>query len=192
DFMLHLSNSSYAVALDESRCKWHVNKLGLVMRNDMEFVRPLIASTHFAFFIEIPMLADYQVEVRPVSWDNKWVYLMATFTTDPPKGSTTRILNCISITRTVNKIGRRTVQPAKLFAACGFGIDETNWNQICKLREEGKSKGSKLSKSQEWLIDINEFDGLNSFEVQRLENLEIIRKALDGNSLNGVELLKTL
>ncbi|KAI8452792.1 hypothetical protein BY996DRAFT_6415173 [Phakopsora pachyrhizi] len=83
DFMLHLSNSSYAIALDEARCKWHVNVIGVAMRADQECVRSYVASTHFTYFVEIPMLADYEVEVRPVAWDNKW---------------------CLSITRTVIKI----------------------------------------------------------------------------------------
>ncbi|KAH9824356.1 hypothetical protein DFH28DRAFT_945365 [Melampsora americana] len=190
DFMMHMSNSSYAVALDEARCEWHVNKIGVLMRNDMEFVKVIVASTHLAYLVEIPMLADYEVEVRPVSWDNKWVYLLAKFTTDPPKGSTIRTLNCVSITRTVNKIGRQTVPPAKLFAAGGFGPDDSNWQRICKLRKERKPMSKKLSASQEWLLNGEPFDGMDKFEEQRQRNLDIIRKALDGNS--GVEALKDL
>lgn len=190
DFMMHMSNSSYAVALDEARCEWHVNKFGILMRNDMEFVKVIVASTHLAYLIEIPMLADYEVEVRPVSWDNKWVYLLAKFTTAPPKGSNTRTLNCISITRTVNKIGRRTVPPARLFAAAGFGPDDSNWNHICNLRQERKPIGQKLSVSQEWLLNGEPFEGMNRFEEQRKKNLQIVRNALDGNS--GVEALKDL
>lgn len=60
--MLHLSNSSYAMALDEARCEWHVNKLAITMRNDMEYVRPLIASTHFAYFIEIPVSLEFSLK----------------------------------------------------------------------------------------------------------------------------------
>ncbi|EGG04375.1 uncharacterized protein MELLADRAFT_75197 [Melampsora larici-populina 98AG31] len=190
DFMMHMSNSSYAAALDEARCDWHVNKLGILMRNDMEYIKVIVASTHLAFLVEIPMLADYEVEVRPVSWDNKWVYLLSKFTTAPPKGSTTRTLNCISITRTVHKIGRRTVPPAKVYAAGGFGPDESNWHRICKLRQERKPMRQKLSASQEWLLNGEPFDGMDRFEEQRQRNLEIIRFALDGNL--GVEALKDL
>lgn len=68
DFMLHLSNSAYAIALDEARCEWHVKMLALTMRNDMEQVRPLIASTHFAYFIEIPVRFLFFFFVTSIVW----------------------------------------------------------------------------------------------------------------------------
>lgn len=99
---------------------------------------------------------------------------------------------CISITRTVNKIGRRTVPPAKLFAACGFGPDDSNWKHICKIRKEGRGRAGKLSASQEWLLNGDSSDGMECYEEQRKRNFEIVRSALDGCSVKGVDLLKTL
>ncbi|CAH7674578.1 hypothetical protein PPACK8108_LOCUS9479 [Phakopsora pachyrhizi] len=196
DFMLHLSNSSYAIALDEARCKWHVNVIGVAMRADQECVRSYVASTHFTYFVEIPMLADYEVEVRPVAWDNKWVYLLSVFTTAPAKGSKTRTLNCLSITRTVIKIGRRTVPPEKIFILCGFGKDETNWNFAVNLRKRPRDNKKRFNPSQEWLLNsasVEENDqsiSLTEFESQRLRNLEIVRSGLDGGF--GAERLKEL
>ncbi|MBW0535898.1 hypothetical protein O181_075613 [Austropuccinia psidii MF-1] len=192
DFLLHMSNSAYAMALDEVRAIWHVKMISIAMRGDHEVVRPVVASTHFTYFSEIPMLADFQVEFRPVSWDNKWLYLLATFTTDPPKGSKTRTLNCLSITRTVNKIGRRTVCPSKLLAICGFGKDPSHWKHINYLRRQPCNKKSKLRPSQEWLLNGTTDNFLSEFEPIRKQNLEIIRCALDGDSINGAERLKEL
>lgn len=202
DFMFHMSNSSYSTALDKARCVWHMKMIATPMRSDQECVRALVASTHFAYLNEIPMLADFEVEVRLVSWDHKWVYLLSTFTTSPPKGSKTRIVNCLSITRTVNKIGRRTVHPCKLFALCGFGGgDRSNWDYVSKIRLERPlpksscthhSKKGGMTRSQEWLVGGEDMDIMDQYEDQRKRNLDIIRAALDGDSIVGVERLREL
>ncbi|KNE91033.1 hypothetical protein PSTG_15541 [Puccinia striiformis f. sp. tritici PST-78] len=199
DFMLHMSNSAYAIALDEARAIWQIQMIGAAMRADHEKVRPMIASTHFTYFSEIPILADFQVEFRPVSWDHKWLYLLATFTTDPPKGSQTRTLNCLSITRMVNKIGRRTVRPEKLMALSGLGQEPKEWEQISQLRQVQVDKSSsttqsssKLDPAQQWLVSPEPLDSFLKFEDRRVHNLEIIRAALDGDLKIGAERLKDL
>ena len=53
--MLHMSNSAYATALDEARAIWQIQMVGTTMRADHEQVRPMIASTHYTFFAEIPV-----------------------------------------------------------------------------------------------------------------------------------------
>lgn len=197
DFMFHMSNSAYAVALDEARAIWQIRVIGAAMRADHERVRPMIASTHFTYFAEIPILADFEVEFRPVAWDHKWLYLLAVFTTEPTKGSKTRTLNCLSITRMVNKIGRRTVPPEKLMAISGLGQNEQQWQQICQLRrynhhgDQRKSKNS-LNASQDWLLNGESMNLFQEYEPTRRRNLEIIRSALDGDPTTGAERLKEL
>ncbi|KAI9601008.1 hypothetical protein H4Q26_000805 [Puccinia striiformis f. sp. tritici PST-130] len=187
DFMLHMSNSAYAIALDEARAIWQIQMIGAAMRADHEKVRPMIASTHFTYFSEIPILADFQL------------YLLARFTTDPPKGSQTRTLNCLSITRMVNKIGRRTVRPEKLMALSGLGQEPKEWEQISQLRQVQVDKSSsttqsssKLDPAQQWLVSPEPLDSFLKFEDRRVHNLEIIRAALDGDLKIGAERLKDL
>ncbi|KAA1106176.1 hypothetical protein PGT21_030287 [Puccinia graminis f. sp. tritici] len=202
DFMFHMSNSAYAIALDEARAIWQIQMIGAAMRADHERVRPMIASTHFTYFAEIPILADFEVEFRPVAWDHKWLYLLATFTTDPPKGSQTRPLNCLSITRMVNKIGRRTVRPEKLMALSGLGMDPSEWETLSRLRirtpdpathhPAPPSNTSHLNPAQEWLVSSDPFEPFQKYEALRTRNLEIIRAGLDGDLKIGAERLKEL
>lgn len=196
DFMLHMSNSAYAIALDEARAIWQTHVLGTSMRADHERTRPMIASTHFTYFAEIPILADFLVDIRPVAWDHKWLYLLATFTTEPCKGSQTRTLNCLSITRMVNKIGRRTVRPERLMALNGMGQEASEWDTLSRVRaqEDPKlhNKRSVLSPAQEWLLSSEPFEPFLKYEPIRKKNLEIIRAALDGDLANGAERLKDL
>ncbi|OAV88972.1 hypothetical protein PTTG_12213 [Puccinia triticina 1-1 BBBD Race 1] len=199
DFMLHMSNSAYAIALDEARAMWQIQMIGAAMRADHERVRPMIASTHFTYFAEIPILADFEVEFRPVAWDQKWLYLLATFTTDPPKGSQTRTLNCLSITRMVNKVGRRTVRPERLMGLSGLGLEASQWVTLARLRlrDDGthhptSSNSYNLNPAQEWLVSPEPFEPFQKYESLRLKNLEIIRTGLDGDLKTGAERLKEL
>jgi len=199
DFMLHMSNSAYATALDEARAIWQIQMVGTTMRADHEQVRPMIASTHYTFFAEIPMLADFLVEFRPVAWDHKWFYLLATFTTAPRKGSQTRTLNCLSITRMVNKIGRRTVRPERLMALSGLGQEAREWEalseQLRKLPQAEHKRpqhSHQLTPAQEWLLADEPFLPFQKYEPLRSKNLHIIRAALDGDRASGAERLKEL
>ncbi|KAF5349837.1 hypothetical protein D9758_014015 [Tetrapyrgos nigripes] len=85
DYNLHLSNSSYAKALDGARFK-------LARELFTQFLRvgghmPL-AATHFHFIKEIPVMSSYEVRVSLGSWDEKWVYILCRFLTKNKPGHT--------------------------------------------------------------------------------------------------------
>ncbi|EED84611.1 predicted protein [Postia placenta Mad-698-R] len=78
DYNLHLSNSCYAKSLDSAR-------LAHVLKCFPTFFRaggwmPL-GGTHYTFLREIPLLARCEIRVRIVSWDNKWLFLVAHYVT---------------------------------------------------------------------------------------------------------------
>ncbi|KAK7436758.1 hypothetical protein VKT23_009812 [Stygiomarasmius scandens] len=83
DYNLHLSNSSYAKALDGARFK-------LARELFTQFLRvgghmPL-AATHFHFIKEIPVMSRYEVRVSLGSWDEKWAYILCRFLTKKKPG----------------------------------------------------------------------------------------------------------
>ncbi|KAJ6534563.1 hypothetical protein B0H10DRAFT_2171099 [Mycena sp. CBHHK59/15] len=67
DFNLHMSNSSYAKALDAAR----IFRAGGWV--------PL-AATHYHFIREIPMLSKYEIRASIGAWDEKWVRLLSPHT----------------------------------------------------------------------------------------------------------------
>ncbi|PWN20486.1 hypothetical protein BCV69DRAFT_283371 [Microstroma glucosiphilum] len=82
DYLFHLSNSSYAKTLDYSRGALHFSHF---YRFLSEGGRLFLGGSNFHFHKEIPIMAKYEVQMRLASWDDKWVYLVGTFTspTDP-------------------------------------------------------------------------------------------------------------
>ncbi|KAJ3850025.1 hypothetical protein EV368DRAFT_46135 [Lentinula lateritia] len=89
DYNFHLSNSSYAKALDAARFKLACHLLPKFIIAGG--VIPL-AGTHFHFVREIPILAKYEVRVTLGAWDEKWIYIVCRFVTkgqDKNKGSST-------------------------------------------------------------------------------------------------------
>ncbi|KAJ7079451.1 hypothetical protein B0H15DRAFT_933532 [Mycena belliarum] len=81
DFLLHLSNSSYAKAMDRARFRLAVNTFPNFMR--CGGWAPL-AATHFQFIREIPMFAPYEVRASVGAWDEKWIYVVSRFVAPPP------------------------------------------------------------------------------------------------------------
>ncbi|KIK54184.1 hypothetical protein GYMLUDRAFT_264791 [Collybiopsis luxurians FD-317 M1] len=83
DYNFHLSNSSYAKALDGARFKLAAQLLPkfLVARG----VIPL-AGTHFHFIREIPILAKYEIRITLEAWDEKWIYIVCRFVSRGKKG----------------------------------------------------------------------------------------------------------
>lgn len=71
DWNMHMSNSSYARALDKARFSWLLEVVGPAM--GQEKVWSPLASTSYTFFKEIPVLAQYEIDVHLVSYDHKWV-----------------------------------------------------------------------------------------------------------------------
>ncbi|KAJ4473015.1 hypothetical protein J3R30DRAFT_3296605 [Lentinula aciculospora] len=76
DYNFHLSNSSYAKALDAARFKLACQLLPKFIVAGG--VIPL-AGTHFQFVREIPILAKYEVRVTLQAWDEKWIYIVCRF-----------------------------------------------------------------------------------------------------------------
>ncbi|KAJ3763247.1 hypothetical protein EV360DRAFT_78581 [Lentinula raphanica] len=76
DYNFHLSNSSYAKALDAARFKLACQLLPKFLIAGG--VIPL-AGTHFQFVREIPILAKYEVRVTLEAWDEKWIYIVCRF-----------------------------------------------------------------------------------------------------------------
>ncbi|KIK91758.1 hypothetical protein PAXRUDRAFT_830552 [Paxillus rubicundulus Ve08.2h10] len=81
-FGMHLSNSSYAKALDSTCLRALMKTLPTWNRSGGQC--PL-AATHYHFIREIPPLATYEVRSSIASWDNKWIYLIARFVTRPKR-----------------------------------------------------------------------------------------------------------
>ncbi|KAJ3981071.1 hypothetical protein F5890DRAFT_1537864 [Lentinula detonsa] len=80
DYNFHLSNSSYAKALDAARFKLACQLLPKFLVAGG--VIPL-AGTHFQFVREIPILAKYEVRVTLEAWDEKWIYIVCRFVSKP-------------------------------------------------------------------------------------------------------------
>jgi len=78
DFNGHLSNSSYAKALDMSRFKLATASFPLFFSAKGWMA---LAGTNFTFIREIPMFAKYEVRLSVVAWDNKWIYVGSRFVT---------------------------------------------------------------------------------------------------------------
>ncbi|KAJ8509241.1 hypothetical protein ONZ45_g8576 [Pleurotus djamor] len=84
DFNLHLSNSSYAKAVDAARFHAAIPWFSLFYKLGGWSA---LAATHYHFIREIPMLSKYEIRVRIGSWDDKWMYLVFRFVTKPKNGS---------------------------------------------------------------------------------------------------------
>lgn len=80
DYNGHLSNSSYAKALDAARLK-------LVLKAFPAFARSggwmALGSTHFHFIREIPFLRSYEIRLSIGAWDHKWMFVIARYVTFP-------------------------------------------------------------------------------------------------------------
>ncbi|KAL0566414.1 hypothetical protein V5O48_015599 [Marasmius crinis-equi] len=80
DYNLHLSNSSYAKALDGARFK-------AAMKWCPQFFRAggkmALGGTSFGFLREIPIMRGYEVRISIGGWDEKWFYIICRFVTVP-------------------------------------------------------------------------------------------------------------
>ncbi|KAJ7199980.1 hypothetical protein GGX14DRAFT_699718 [Mycena pura] len=82
DFNLHMSNSSYAQALDSVRLRLALATFPNLFR--CGGWSPL-AATHFHFIREIPMLTYYEIRASIGAWDDKWFYVVFRFVKPPSK-----------------------------------------------------------------------------------------------------------
>ncbi|CAK5266474.1 unnamed protein product [Mycena citricolor] len=76
DFNLHMSNSSYAAALDSARFRFALAMFPLVFKTGGWAA---LAGTHFSYIREIPMLSTYEVRAEVGAWDEKWIWIVARF-----------------------------------------------------------------------------------------------------------------
>ncbi|GAA5918753.1 hypothetical protein JCM6882_007724 [Rhodosporidiobolus microsporus] len=182
-----MSNSSYAKVLDTARFKWLLELVGPAF--GVGIWSPL-AATSFTFFKEIPLGAKYEIDVHLVSFDDKWMYYVARFTTAPRRGSTERTLNCVAFSRSCFKLrgSRLTIPPARVLSASGCGPDRSNWERVLQLRKEKKMRrwleygGALVAKKQGKWADEGKFpkgeegwerDGLEMYEEKRLKGLPV-------------------
>ncbi|KAJ7849177.1 hypothetical protein B0H13DRAFT_2674842 [Mycena leptocephala] len=84
DFNLHMSNSSYAMALDSARFRLALATFPNIFRCGGWV--PL-AATHFHYIREIPMLTRYEVRTTIGAWDEKWIWCISRFVKPPSKKS---------------------------------------------------------------------------------------------------------
>ncbi|KAF7324608.1 hypothetical protein MKEN_00502100 [Mycena kentingensis (nom. inval.)] len=76
DFLLHMSNSSYAATLDRSRMHLALATFPTLLRAGG--FAPL-AAMHYSFIREIPMFARYEIRASVGAWDQKWLYVVFRF-----------------------------------------------------------------------------------------------------------------
>ncbi|KAJ4491953.1 hypothetical protein C8J55DRAFT_251322 [Lentinula edodes] len=134
DFNMHMSNSSYPKILDFTRTKMATHLFPHFLRAGG--VVP-IASTHFHFVREIPMLAKYEVRAGIGAWDEKWFYvsssqvppltksesdLVAKLFDSSSEDEEDIILHTIAVARCCYKLGRITVPPSVLMATNGVCV----------------------------------------------------------------------
>ncbi|WWC73122.1 uncharacterized protein I206_107088 [Kwoniella pini CBS 10737] len=84
DYNLHLSNSSYAKNSDALKMKWCIEALSPLFTSGSHMA---LGATHYNFFKEIPLGAEYVMEARCGGWDEKWFYVVIEFILYPQKSS---------------------------------------------------------------------------------------------------------
>ena len=133
-----MSNSSYARVSDSARFAWLLELIGPAFG---ESVWSPLAATSYTFLREIPAGAAYEIEVQLISYDSKWIYYVAKFTTAPRKGSTERTLNAIAFSRSCFKLrgSRLSIPPSRVLSFSGVGPKE-NYERTLKLQKEKKSR----------------------------------------------------
>lgn len=149
-----------------------------------------LAQTSFYFKEEIPVLAPYEIELHVVSWDDKWLYYVARFTTAPKRGSKERTLNCVALSRSCFKLrgSRLSIPPARVLSLSGVGPDRSNWERTLRLREKRQGRtwlkygGMQAAEAAGKLptgvvfeaIEGWDQTGMESYEARRLAGLEVV------------------
>ncbi|KAJ7744216.1 hypothetical protein B0H14DRAFT_3514721 [Mycena olivaceomarginata] len=131
DFNLHMSNSSYAKALDSARFRLALATFPSIFRTGGWVA---LAATHFHFIREIPMLSTYEVRTSIGAWDGKWTPATPLGAATPLAGNSdsangingshaTPELDAVSpiaVSQLCYKQGRISVPPALVLATNGF------------------------------------------------------------------------
>ncbi|WWC64056.1 uncharacterized protein I303_106663 [Kwoniella dejecticola CBS 10117] len=84
DYNLHLSNSAYAKNSDALKMKWCIEALSPLFTPGAHMA---LGATHYNFFKEIPLGAEYVMEARCGGWDEKWFYVVIDFILYPQQAS---------------------------------------------------------------------------------------------------------
>ncbi|KAI6143375.1 hypothetical protein BKA82DRAFT_4185482 [Pisolithus tinctorius] len=99
-FGMHLSNSSYAKALDSARLRvmWKAFPAWSVSQGVIA-----LGATHYHFIREIPMFARYEVRISIAAWDQKWLYAIARYVTPPKRRRTGEAIDTDKLEKTLNE-----------------------------------------------------------------------------------------
>ncbi|KAJ7079444.1 hypothetical protein B0H15DRAFT_914123 [Mycena belliarum] len=105
DFNLHMSNSSYAKALDSARFRLALATFPNILRCGGRialagtsphpllyregFTSLYLPATHYHFIREIPMLSRYEMRTSIGAWDEKWIWVITRFVKPHSKTSAT-------------------------------------------------------------------------------------------------------
>ncbi|GAA6015377.1 hypothetical protein JCM11491_000404 [Sporobolomyces phaffii] len=191
DYNVHMSNSSYAKVADSARFAWLLELIGPAFGAG---VWSPLAATSYTFFREIPAGAAYEIDVHLVSYDSKWIYYVARFTTAPRKGSKDRTLNAVAFSRSCFKLrgSRLSIPPARVLSFSGLG-PKSNYERTLELQKANKSRkwlqfgaeivarrngkvltGKTVEGETGW-----EEDGMDEFEAERLKGLPIAERLGD-------------
>ncbi|WWC91230.1 uncharacterized protein L201_006172 [Kwoniella dendrophila CBS 6074] len=87
DYNLHLSNSAYAKNSDALKMKWCIEALSPLFTPGAHMA---LGATHYNFFKEIPLGAEYVMEAKCAGWDEKWFYVVIEFILYPQKSNKSR------------------------------------------------------------------------------------------------------
>ncbi|KAJ7631799.1 hypothetical protein B0H17DRAFT_1023848 [Mycena rosella] len=109
DFNLHMSNSSYAKALDSARFRLAIATFPNLFRSGGWV--PL-AATHYHFIREIPMLTRYEVRASIGAWDDKWIWVISRFV-NPPSKSKSKKSSTTPTSSTSDSANPRAAEPPK-------------------------------------------------------------------------------
>ncbi|GAA5841344.1 hypothetical protein JCM3766R1_005038 [Sporobolomyces carnicolor] len=188
DYNWHMSNSSYGKVADSARFAWLLELIGPAFG---ESVWSPLAATSYTFFREIPAGAAYEIEVKLISYDSKWIYYVAKFTTAPRKGSTERTLNAVAFSRSCFKLrgSRLSIPPSRVLSFSGLG-QEANYERTLRLQKEKKGRkwlqyGAELVAKKNGKVLTGKTvqgeagwdeDGMDEFEAQRVKALPLAER----------------
>jgi len=86
------------------------------------------------------MRTHFEIRVRALAWDNKWIYILARYVSRNRKGE--EVLHCVSVSRMTFKMqgSRLTIPPSRVLSAGGCGSTAQNWERTLALRKQGRSR----------------------------------------------------
>ncbi|GAA98480.1 hypothetical protein E5Q_05166 [Mixia osmundae IAM 14324] len=182
DYHLHLSNSAFSYRLDEARMAWYLHSV-FFATDQLKNLYMALGGVSYTFKREVPMLTEYTIDVGIETWDQKWIYLWAKWTTETPKGTVT---HCEAICRCTFKIRadplRRSVPPGRVLSLAGFGPTLVNWKQARVIRASGGHQAAL-----DWLLKGREEKGTDGMDVFEPERIRRLLELAPGSDLQAVK-----